>query len=52
MVNANAKRARPWIARKGGGVNEEKTKVYASALAQFILHSCMEHITLYLEYGV
>jgi hypothetical protein len=46
VVNANAKRARPWIARKGGGGgNEETTKVYASALAQFILHSCMEHIT-------
>jgi hypothetical protein len=47
VVNANAKRARPGIGRKGEGGNEEKTKVYASALAQSILHPCMEHITLY-----
>lgn len=42
MVSADAKRARPWTAERRG--KEESKKVYASALAQYIPHSCVEHI--------
>jgi hypothetical protein len=42
VVSADAKRARPSTAERR--VKEESKKVYASALAQYITHSCMEHI--------
>ncbi len=42
MVSADAKGARPSTVKRRG--KEESKKVYASALAQYIPHSCMEQL--------